>query len=93
VKLDAYPQYRVEKNPSWFKSAWAGVKIGILWGPSRLLHALTAPTLAFLSSSGLIVLSVLMWVLGTLCLIALGFLGHVVEETPALDQQSGVTDV
>ena len=70
------------RNKNWFNSARLGLKIGVLWAPTRLWDCLRIPIVTILSATGLLAVGIVTWALGTVMIIVAGLSGYLKEAAP-----------
>jgi hypothetical protein len=85
-QLKTITQTRFGRNASWKRSAWLGLREGVLLAPSRLIEAIKTPGLAFVITGACVVGSVLLWVVARPVILISGLCGFVIEKKEQIRQ-------
>ena len=79
---DPTDNFYVRHNASWLASVRIGLTTGVVYAPLRLWDIAKMPILTVLSSTGLLVVAIFTWALGSLIAIAAGVCGFASETVP-----------
>jgi hypothetical protein len=77
---------RPGKASSWRRSAWLGLRDGILMAPDRLFLVLKMPLIGLIASAAVVVGSLIVWLFARPMILVTGLCGFLVEKKE-LDRQ------